>query len=462
MSSTIRLTATQKAAMAAVLQGLGLKQKALADLSGVRQSALSDFLKQGVAAGMAETAWEEILRRLQFTLETRAAELRAEGVFELVRSNLDILVKPEQLSAKRSLQPPGAPLSLEAASYIERGLDAACVTSVRNEVPIFAIFGGPRTGKTSLLWRIQEFAERNQRGVAVISLKEALREKRELTAASVFRTVFSEIAPEDFEWREGSSVEEVLQDARPLLRKLKSAVGRAPPLLLLDDVDALIDAIGRAEGLSRVYSQLYELTRAGVMHVYLTSEGHLPHLAYVSSLFNTAESITLRSFGPSQINQMAGAYSVGPERLSEAVRDDIRHATGGNPELVHLVFDYAHREGIEIEEALQELMRCATLSERPDMGSTLAKRAYHQRQALNDWLVREVRLERFGVKHDDDGAEELIQATLEQIVKRQAVGANEAMRLNLKLSGYVELSGTIEGEFYRECARHLLSERASA
>ena len=449
--------------MAAVLQSLGLPQKWLSNNDKIRQSAISDFLKPGATAGLPEAQWEEMQQRLKAALADAADDLRRQGSYEIASTNLDILTDPERLlSVKRAPQPPGAVLQLEAASYIERAADAASVFSVRNEIPIAAIYGGPRSGKTSLLWRVRERAERLQRGVSIVSLKDALRDKRDLDAAGVFQTIFEAMSPDSAEWRDGASMDEVLREGGTILRKLRSGVGRAPPLLLLDDVDALIDVLGHSEQLSRIYSTLFDVTRKGMMHVWLTSSGLLPHLAYVSSLFGTAENIFLQPFGLAHIGQMAAAYRAG--EVSDAVREEIRHVTAGNPEVIHLLFDHVTRnKNVALTDALSDLLVAAQKASADEMDSLLTRRAILQRGALLDWLERASSLAQgtFGASRSADTqarVSQMARAMLEQIVGRERVGEDEATRQNLKRTGYVEITGLVEAEFYRECAKHLLAQ----
>ena len=168
--ATLKLTPNKKNTITMLLRQLGARQGELSRKSSYASGNLSEFLNPAKAKGCTPETWTRLVGALEDMVadpcraELRSANPEIDKALAQIRSWRE--GEEEQDAGDPSprasgpVYPPGGPLPLDAANYLQRLADRAIDDVIRLPGPrTVLVKGGIGTGRTSLLCRLRKAAE---------------------------------------------------------------------------------------------------------------------------------------------------------------------------------------------------------------------------------------------------------------------------------------------------------------
>lgn len=314
-----QLTTTQSAAFRDLRKALLIDVKDAALASELEMSASTFSLAANGKRGRAFTsAQKEYLEtRLKERLEQVRRAARDDPAYSdkasAAQANFSLLFAPEQLAPKFDYVAPGAWLPLTASTYIDRQPDSLIGHRLLDDAAgAHIVMGGPRTGKSSFLRRLQNEARRSGRNLIAADVQPFLNNTREaagrrgLTLVELVNAVAAAISGDGrplIQQPDRDMVNLINQRFAELLARPRFA----DAVIIVDGFNLLVEFADDWRDANTILSCLVSPFRVDSCKIFVPDSGLIGRSDLVSEWITRAGVIDLTEFTEFDLQRLAGA-----------------------------------------------------------------------------------------------------------------------------------------------------------
>ncbi len=378
-----------------LLKILHVRQKGLSDKFGVPQSTLSEAIRSDGKGALREEAWDKIIADLGYEAERQQRDLEKSGSWASVKRDIEALLNRSAMPGTR-LEISGRPLNSSSSNYVFREPDDMYKKIANGSAAVALIIGGQKSGRTSFLSRLKDFADRENIPHIMINLAASITSTEKLSYGDMVLALVAAINPKQYEKFENVPgpvltplFEEFLQEFAMSKRK-----GAHMPILAFENFSLLDEYADTRRAFVSVFLTVTRAFAMGGAQIVFTVFPPTTFDLEESQVWAQSADAILRPLRRSEIIALSDVWSedfkdCGAIPLSDNEADMWLNKVGGNPDIIQaLLQDIAEKRCDSASGAVSQLFDHlpSVFGDGPDKPTT--RRVQHHFKAFRSFFDR--------------------------------------------------------------------------